>query len=125
MLYILQIKNTINRLFKTLSNTFKLTNKGGVKSYIGMNASKYPNGTITTSQPAIINKILNTLRICDESKMHDTTANVILKKDENGNGRKQECHYWSVIVQINHLDGTTRPDIIFSVHQFAKYRIYP
>ena len=81
-MYILKIKNTNNRLFKTLSNTFKLTNKGGVKSYIGMNASKYPNGTITTSQPAIINKILNTLRICDESKMHDTTANVILKKDE-------------------------------------------
>ena len=74
-------------------------------------------------QPAMIDKILNILGICDESKMHDTPANVILKKEEDGNGSKQECHYCSVIFQMNDLVGATRPDILFTLHQYAKYRI--
>ena len=57
--------------------------------------------------------------------MHDTPANVILTKDEYVNWRKQERHYSSVIGQMNYLDGTTRLDIIFSVHQCAKYSIDP
>ena len=82
-------KETIDALLKNLSKIFKMTYEGCVNSYLGMNVSKYPNGTITMSQPAIIDEILNSLGICDESKMHDTPANVILTKDEDGNGRKQ------------------------------------
>ena len=86
-------KETIDALLKNLSKRFKLTNEVGAKSYISMNVRKYPNGTTTMSQPAIIDKTLNSLGICDESKMNDTLANVILTKDEDGNGRKQEWHY--------------------------------
>ena len=49
-------KETIDALFKILSKTFKLTGDGSSKSYIGMNVRKYPNGTITMIQPAIIEK---------------------------------------------------------------------
>ena len=45
-------------------------------------------------QPAIIDKILNSLGIDDEFKMHGTPANVILTKYEDGNGNKQEWHYY-------------------------------
>ena len=110
---------------KNLSKSFYLINEGDVKSYLGMNVKKYPNGTITMIQPAIIDKILNSLGICDESKIHDTPENIILKKDEDGNRRKQEWHYFSLIGKMNYLSGTTRPDIIFAVHQCAKYIIYP
>ena len=68
-------KETFDALLINLSKTFKLTDEGGVKSYLVMNVRKYPNGTITMSQP----------------------ENFILKKDEDGNGRKQEWHYRSVI----------------------------
>ena len=40
-------KETIDELFKNTSKTFKLTDEGGVKSYLGMTVRKYPNGTIT------------------------------------------------------------------------------
>ena len=80
MLYIIQGKYTIDTLLKYISKTFNLTNERGVESYIGMNVSKDPNVTITMSQPAIIEKTLNSLWICDESKMHDTPANVFLSK---------------------------------------------
>ena len=59
-------KETIDALLKNLSKTFKLTDEGDVKSDLGMNVRKYPNGTITTSQYEIINKILNILGIYDE-----------------------------------------------------------
>ena len=58
-------------------------------------------------------------------KMHDTPENIILTKYEDGNGRKQEWHYRSVIGQMNYLFGTTRPDIICAVYQCAKYSIDP
>ena len=109
---------------KNLSKTFNLTDEGDVKSYLGMNISKDTNGTITMSQPAIIDKILNSFGICDESNMHDTSANFILKKDENENGRKKEWHYSSVFGQINYLAETTRPNILFAKHQCAKYIIH-
>ena len=44
-------KEIIDALLKNLSNTFKLIDEGVVKSYIGMNVRKYPNGIITMSQP--------------------------------------------------------------------------
>ena len=69
-------KKKIDAILKNLSKTFKMTDKGDVKSYIGMNYRKNPNGTITMSQPAIIEKILNRLGICNETKMHDTLENV-------------------------------------------------
>ena len=50
---------------------------------------------------------------------------VILKKDEYGSGGKQEWNHFSVIGQMNYLDGATRPDIIFDVHQCANCSIYP
>ena len=78
---------------ENLSNKFKLTDEGDVKSYIGMNISKDPNGTITMSQPAIIEKLLNIFGIFNESKMHDTPENVILTIDKDGNRRKQERKY--------------------------------
>ena len=58
-----------------------------------MNGREDPYWTITMSQPTIINKILNSLGIYNESKMHDTPENDILTKYEDGNGRKQECHH--------------------------------
>ena len=60
---------------KYMSKAFNLTDEGVITIYIGMNVSKDPDGTITMIQP----------------------ENVILKKVEYVNGRKQEWHYRSVI----------------------------
>ena len=82
-------KETIDALLKNISKPFKQTDEGDVKYYLGMDFRKYPNGTITMNQPEIIDKILNSLGICDESKMHDTPENIILTRYEDGNRRKQ------------------------------------
>ena len=59
-------KEKIDELLKYLSKTFKYTDEGDDKSYLGMNVSKDPNGTITMVQPAIIDKVLNILGTCNE-----------------------------------------------------------
>ena len=45
-------KEKIDALLINISKAFKLTDDGGVKSYLGMNVSKDPNGTITMRQSA-------------------------------------------------------------------------
>ena len=118
-------KEKIDALLINLSKKFKLTNEGDVKSYLGMNVIKYPNVTITMRQPVIIDRILNIFGICNEYKIHDTPANVILTRYEYGNMRKQEWNYSSAIIQINYLTGTNRPGILFGVNQCAKYSMDP
>ena len=82
----------------------------GSDVYLCLSEGFHVNGTITLSQLEIFNKILNSLGICDESKMHDIPVNAILTKDKDVNGRNQEWHYHPVIGQMNDLSGTTRPD---------------
>ena len=53
--------------------------------------------------------------------MHDTPADSILHRDENGQARKNEFHMRSIIGQLNYLASTTRPDIQFAVHQCARF----
>ena len=53
--------------------------------------------------------------------MHDTPADTILHRDEEGEERKTEFHYRSVIGQLNYLAATTRPEIQFAVHQCARF----
>ena len=98
-------KDTIDALLKNLLKKLNLTDEGCVKSYLGMNVRKDPNGTITMSQPAVIDKTLNSLGVFDEWKIHDKPENVVLTKYDDGNGRKQEWHYRSVIFQMNYLSG--------------------
>ena len=68
-------REAIDALLINLSKTFKLTDEGGVKSYLNMNVNKNPNGTITMSQP----------------------ENVILTKYEDVNEKNQEWNNRSVI----------------------------
>ena len=58
-MYILQRQKNNLCISENLSKTFKMTDDGYVKSCFGMNVIKDINGTITMSQPAIIDKILN------------------------------------------------------------------
>ena len=57
--------------------------------------------------------------------MHNTPADSILKRDEKGERRKNEFNYHSIIGQLNYLAATTRPNILFAVHQCARFSSEP
>ena len=78
------------------------------------------------SQPALIKRILKELSLDDENtKMHDTPSNKILTKDPNDPDRTQSWNYRSVVGMLMYLASSTRPDILFSVHQCAKFNTCP
>ena len=66
-------------------------------------------------------KSIAPLSVQEESKMHDTPANITLNRDENGKKRVQEWNYCSAIGMIPYQVSTSRPDILFSVHQCARF----
>ena len=60
-------EETIDGLLERLQKTFKLTDEGeDVKAYLGLKVDKDKDGTITITQPALIQRILNLLDLVGE-----------------------------------------------------------
>jgi hypothetical protein len=74
-------------------------------------------------QPAFIDRIISQCNLKDQ-RMHDTPADEILHRNEDGQERKTEFHYRSIIGQLNYLAATARPEITFAV-QCARFRENP
>ena len=78
------------------------------------------------SQPALIKRILKELSLDEGNvKLHNTPSNRILVKNPDEPERVQEWNYRSVIRMMLFLASSTRPDILFSVHQCAKFNSCP
>ena len=92
-------KENIDELLVRLKRTFKVTDEGeDVKAYLGIKVDKDKDGTITMTQPALIQRLLNLLDLGGENvHMHDTPANKVLFKDKNGDIRQQSWNYWSAL----------------------------
>ena len=120
-------ETSIDTLLDNLRKIFKLTDEGSdVNAFLGIKVEKGENGSITMTQPALINRILNDLSLQDGNcKLHDTPANVTLTKSTSGEDRNQSWNYRSIIGMMMFLASSTRPDILFAVHQCAKFNSCP
>lgn len=105
---------------KLMKMGYILTDEGSMSAYLGLQVEKLDEMTISIKQPAFIERILKQMNLKD-ARLHDTPADCVLRRDENGNPRKNEFHYRSIIGQLNYLAATTRPDILFAVHQCARF----
>ena len=95
-------KEKIDKLLVQLKKTFNLTDEGkDVKAYLGIKMDKAANGTITMTQPALIQRILDALDLTGENVwMHDTPANTTLFKNEDSQAHIQTWNYRSVILNV-------------------------
>jgi len=109
----------------SLQDDFKLTDEGDLETFLGVLFNKNGHNKLELTQPHLIQRIVDTLGIQDESKMHDTPANVTLNRDESGKDRVQSWNYRSVIGMMSYLASTSRPDILFAVHQCARFSSCP
>ena len=77
------------------------------------------------TQPHLTKRIIEFLALSD-SKLHTTPAEekVLLHKDEEGPICTYHWSYRSVMGMLNYLCGT-RPDILFAVHQCARFCEHP
>ena len=99
---------------------YVLTDEGPLSAYLGIQVDRLEGNRISMKQPAFIERIIEQCHLKD-LRMHDTPADTILKRDSEGQERKNEFHYRSIIGQLNYLAATTRPDIQFAVHQCARF----
>jgi hypothetical protein len=75
--------------------------------------------------PGLIQKIIQSCGLQDQSAEHTTPATMILHSDLTGPACEHLWNYRSIISMLNYLSSSTRPDIAFVVHQCACFTTAP
>ena len=107
-----------------MKRDYTLEDEGDINAYLGINVTRPSKTSIKLNQPALIQRIIDSLNLKDQ-RQHDTPADSILFKDSEGDPRKTDFHYRSLIGQLNYLTSSTRPDIQFATHQCSRFSIDP
>jgi Reverse transcriptase (RNA-dependent DNA polymerase) len=101
----------------------KIEIEGDIKDFLGVNIEQSNDGSITFTQPHLIDKVLNATRIHDISKIKHTPAGVsqILHRHSNSEPFDNSFNYRSVLGMLYYLDKGTRSDIAYATHQCARF----
>ena len=71
----------------------------------------------------MIEHVIEAFNLNNKAKMRNTPANVILSRDEDKKKRIQKQNYHSIIGMMNNLAAITRSDILYTVHQCARFML--
>ena len=122
-------KEVADKVIHDLHKKFTLTEEGDVSSYLGVMVDiNQEDDSISLTQPYLIDRIIEELgEAISEANVKNTPSvyKEILHKDTDGPERKQSWNYRSVIGMLNYLSASTRPDILFAVHQCARFAADP
>jgi histone deacetylase 1/2 len=122
--------NEITQVIREIQGTgLDIEDQGHPADYIGVSIKKHKTGYYEMTQRALTDSIISDCELKDAY-----TKPVPAKTSQQLHAYKSsklfsECNfpfnYRSVTGKLNYLAQTTRPDIIFSVHQIAKYSSDP
>jgi len=118
---------TITQIITQMQNLgMNIEDQGHPADYVGVNIRRLKNGSYEFTQKALIDAIINDVDIGD-AYTKPVPAKVTLhlhafKSSPKFDGR---FHYRSAVGKLNYLAQTTRPDIMYAVHQIAKYSSDP
>jgi hypothetical protein len=119
------MREGINAVMKLLHSQFSIEDEGEISDYPGVKVTKNQNGTITLTQPHLIQSILSDLHLLDNKQATSGTlpalTTKILHPDAEGTPFDNSFHYRSVIGKLNFLEKSTRPEIAYAVHQCARF----
>jgi hypothetical protein len=106
-----------------------IEDQGHPADYVGVSIKKHRNGYIELLQRALINSIVEDCCLEDAyTKPVPAKTNLQLHPFKSSKPFS-ECNfpfnYRSITGKLNYLGQTTRPDILFAVHQIAKYASNP
>ena len=98
-----------------------------MESFLGLKVKQFHNKSIELSQPTLIDNLLNLLGLENDSKKHDTPADLHAPKDfiQSDLPREEKWNFRSAIGLLNYIAMTTRPDISAAVHQCARFTCNP
>ena len=117
----------IENCLKDLSSKFDITDEGDINEYLGVKVTCQDDGSITLTQPHLIDSIIADLGFRENTKTKATPApsTASINQDLDGEAHNKSWEYRSVIGKLNFLEKSTRPDIAFAVHQCARYSSNP
>lgn len=122
--------NSITKAIHDISESgLGIEDQGHPADYIGVAIKKHPNGHYEFNQRALIDSIIDDVNIGDAyTKPVPAKSSAILHHHKDS-PPFSECdfnfNYRSVTGKVNYLAQTTRPDIMFAVHQIAKFSSDP
>ena len=114
-------------LLRSSKQNFTIEDEGAVGDFLGVKIDCSDNGTITLTQPQLINLIIKNLNMKDNTKPRAIPAcsKKLLHKDAVGESIEATFHYRSVIGKLNFLEKSSYPDMSVSVHQCARFQDNP
>jgi hypothetical protein len=115
----------LDDLIASLQLEFKLTHEGDVSAYLGIDIKRHQDGSLELTQPGLIQKIITSAGLEENSTTHDTPATTLLHDDPSGPEREHTWNYRAIVGMLNYLASSTRPDIAFAVHQCARFCVNP
>jgi hypothetical protein len=113
----------LQEVIKGIQNLgLNIEDQGHPADYVGVNIKKLKDGSYEFTQQALIDSIINDVGLND-GKVKPVPAKVSLQihvfKDELA--FNLNFNYRSAVGKLNYLAQTTRPDIMYTTHQIAKY----
>ena len=122
--------DSITKAIRDISKSgLEIEDQGHPADYVGVAIKKHPNGYYEFNQRALIDSIIDDVNIGDAyTKPVPAKSSVILHHHKDS-PPFSDCdfhfNYRSVTGKANYLAQTTRPDILFAVHQIAKFSSDP
>jgi hypothetical protein len=117
-------KQEVEHVISMMKSSFDTQDEGTISDYLGVKITRNPDGTITLTQPQIIDSILqdlNLLKAGTTGRPLPALTSKILHADSNGTPFDNSFHYRSLIGKLNYLEKSTRPEIAYAVHQCARF----
>jgi hypothetical protein len=120
-------KAKIDECIHDLQASFNLTEEGDLADYLGLRITRLEDGSISLTQPQLIDSILNDLNFSRNTKPKTIPApsTILLHRDVEGQPFDEHWSFRSVIGKLNFLEKSSRPDLAFSVHQCARFSSDP
>ena len=110
---------------------FRLTDKGGVNKFLGVEITHLDDNSFELSQPFLTDRILNFPGLCnnefetDAYSTYTLVAKGLLYRDLDGKVQKYTWKYRTAVGMLSYLQNTSRPEISMAVHQTARFSNNP
>ena len=105
--------------------SFLLNVESAVAGFLGILLNRNDNGTIELKQEGLIDRILSVMGLKDASIKFTLAEAKCLGKDEGGQACQELWSYPSIVGMMMYLASNSRPDIVFAVHQCARFTHCP
>jgi hypothetical protein len=110
---------------KDIQVRFEIDIQGNLQDYLGIHINYHNDGTITMTQPHLIDSILSDLNLTDNHENKSTSKTLPpmpthkILADPKGPPFSYPWNYQAIIGKLNFLEKSTQPNITYVVHQLA------